>query len=161
MQSLLFVLTVFVCIYSIAWIKTNGYSFLISLRILIKRLALYVMSFSWIMILATALMIACYSNISGLLKDVLSANSIASLKTIVKLFFGVDSAFAALQMLALYSIMASFVSCLVFAVGMIINIVYLTHLKVSRTTFDGNRQNFEDLDWHWTPTFKLYSKYNS
>ena len=161
MQILIAVAAIFVCIYAIVWIENYGYSFFASLRILIKRLALFVMSFSWVMVLATVLMIACYSNISGFLKEVLSANSVAGIKNVVKLLFGVDSAFVALQMLALYSIMASFVSCLVFAVGMIIRVVYLANLKAKRTTFVEDGQCKEESNQHWTPTFKLYLKYNS
>ena len=161
MQSLLAIATVFVFVYAIVWIKNYGYSFLASLQVLIKRLALCVLSFSWIMVLATILMIACYSNISGLLKEILSANSVEGIKSMVKLLFGVDSAFVALQMLALYSIMASFVSCLVFAVGMIIRVIYLANLKVARTTFVEDGQCLEESNQHWMPTFKLYLKYNS
>lgn len=161
MQSLIAIVAVVVLAYAIVWTKNYGYSFIAALRVLIKRIALYVISFSWILVLATALMLACYSNISGLLKDVLSTNSVEGIKSLVRLIFGVDSAFVALQMLAIYSIMASFVSCLVFAVGMIIQAIYLTILKIERTTFARDRQCFEEFDQHLMPTFKLYSKYNS
>ena len=161
MQSLIAIATAFVFVFAIVWIKNYGYSFITSLRILIKRLALHVISFSWVIALATILMIACYSNISLLLKDLLSANSIVGIKSLVKLVFGVDSAFVALQMLALYSIMASFVSCLVFVVGMVIRVVYIATLKVVRASFIEDRQCREESSQHWFPTFKLYLKYNS
>ena len=161
MQSLIAIATAFVFVYAIVWIKNYGYSFITSLRILIKRIALHVISFSWVILLATLLMIACYSNISGLLKDLLSANSIVGIKSLVKLVFGVDSAFVALQMLALYSLVASFVSCLVLAVGMVIRVVYLTTLNAVRVHFVEDRQCCETLSQHWMPTFKLYLKYNS
>ena len=161
MQSLIPIIAVFVCIYAIVWIKNYGYSFFTSLRIFVKRLALYIMSFSWIIILATVLMIACYSNISGLLKDILSANSIEGIKSFTRLIFGVDSAFVALQMLALYSIMASFVSCLVLSLGVVVRVIYRTILKVSRTSFSDGCQSLDDFESHSVPTFKLYLKYNS
>lgn len=161
MQSLIAMATALVFVYAIVWIKNYGYSFITSLRVLIKRLALHVISFSWVIALTTILMIACYSNISVLLKDLLSANSIVGIKSLVRLVFGVDSAFVALQMLALYSIMASFVSSLVFVVGMVVRVVYIATLKVVRTPFVEDRQCSEQPSQHWMPTFKLYLKYNS
>lgn len=161
MQSLIAIALALVIVYAIIWMKDRGYSFVVSLRIFVKRLALYVMSLSCITVLATVLMIACYSNISGLFSDVLSTNSIEGIKSLTRLIFGVDSAFAALQMIAFCSIMASFVSCLVFAFGVVVVAVYRAVLKVSRTAFVKNRQCFEDFDKHLMPTFKLYLKYNS
>ena len=161
MQSLIAIVTAFVFVYAIVWIKNYGYSFITSLRVLIKRLALHVISFSWAIVLVTLIMIACYSNISLIFKDLLSANSIVGIKSLVKLVFGVDSAFVALQLLALYSIMASFVSCLVFVVGMVIRVVYLATLKVVRAPFIEDKQCREKTSQQWMPTFKLNLKYNS
>ena len=161
MQSLLAIIAVLVFVYAVFWIKNHSYNFIAFLRVFVKRLALCVMSLSWIMIVAAILMIACYANISCLLKDILSANSIDGLKGLLRLVFGVDSAFTALQLLALYSIMASFVSCLVLSVGVVFRFIYRTVLKVTRTTHIDDCQCFEDSEQHSIPAFKLYLKYNS
>ena len=161
MQSLIAIAIALCALYAIMWVKNYGYNFIASLRIFVKRLALYVMSLSWIMVLATVLMIACYSNISGLLKELLSANSIDSIKSLARLVFGVDSAFVALQMLALYSVIASFVSCLVLSMGVVVRFTYRTILKVIRMALVEERHCFADCGQHFMPTFKLYLKYNS
>ena len=161
MQGLITIAAAFIVVYAFVWFKNSGYSLFAFLRVFVKRIALYVMSFSWIIILATIFMIAHYSNISGLLKDVLPASSIEGMKGLMRFVFGVDSAFTALQMLALYSIMASFVSCLVLAVGMVVRIIYIATLKAVRAPFVEDRQCSEQASQHWMPTFKLYLKYNS
>ena len=161
MQGLIAIVAVIVGMYAIIWIKNQGYSFIASLRILIKRLALYVMSFSWVVVLATVFLMSHYANIVGLFKSTLSADSVEGIKSTVRLVFGVDSAFAALQMLAFYSIMASFVSCLVLSLGVVVRIVYRAILKAARTSFVEKRKCFEDFNQHSLPTFKLYLKYNS
>ena len=154
-------MAVFICIPAVAWIKNYRYSFVASLRIFVKRLALFVISFSWVLVLATLLVIACYANISGLLKEVLSANSIQGIKSLLRLAFGADSAFAALQMLAFYSIMANFVSCLVLSLGIGVRNIYRTVLKVARTNFIEDNECYEEFNQRSLPTFKLYLKYNS
>lgn len=161
MQSLIVIFAVFICIYSIVWIKNYGHSFIADLRIFIKRLALHVMSFSWVMVLVTVLMIACYSDICSLLQNLLSANSFEDIKSLIHLTFGVDSAVVVLQMLALYSLITSFVSCLVFAVGMIILVAYRAILKVSKANFVDDTNCPEYCNRHSIPTFKVYLKYNS
>ena len=160
MQGLIAIIAVFMLLYAIDWIKNHEYCFIISLRVFVKRVALYVMSFSWGLILATILMVLCYSNLSEIFKELLSANSIYVLKSLVRFVFGVDSAFVALQMLAIYSIMASFVSCLVLAVCMVIRIIYFTILKIERTPLFEDEQCCE-VDYVLMPSFKLYLKYNS
>ena len=161
MQSLIAIVTMLACLYAFVWIKSYGHNFITFMRTVLKRLALCVMSLSWVMVLATFLMIACYSNISGLLKDLLSANSIDGIKSLTRLVFGVDSAFVALQMLALYSVIASFVSCLVLSLGVVVRFTYRTILKVTRASFVKDRHYFGDFSQHSMPTFKLYLKYNS
>ena len=119
------------------------------------------MSFSWLAVLAVLIVIACYSNISYLLKEVLSANSVSSIKSVVRFVFGVDSAFMALQMLALYSVMLSFVSCLALSVGLVVRFVYRTVLKVSRSAFVEDKDCFESCVQRVKPTFELNLKYIS
>lgn len=160
MQSLIAVAAVF-ALYAIVWCKNYGYSFVASLRLFVKRLALCVMSFSWGVVLVAVFLLSHYSNITGLLENSLSAHSLEGIKSLTRLIFGVDSAFAALQMLAVYSLMAGFVSCLVLSFGVIIRVAYRTVLKVSRTDFVEDRQYFANYSQHSMPTFKLYLKYNS
>ena len=161
MQSLIVIIAAIMCVYAVIWIKNYGYSFIASLRVFVKRLARCIMSLSCALVVATILMIACYSNLTGILKDILSANAIENLKSFARIIFGVDSAFAALQMLAFYSLMASFVSCLVLSLGVIVQFVYRAILKVTRSTFVEENESYEELNQHFLPTFKLYLKYNS
>ena len=161
MQSLIAMVAVFAFIYAIVWIKNHGHSFIVCLHDCIKRFALYVMSFSWVMVFVTVLMIAFYSDISGLLKDLLAANSIEVIKNLIRIIFGVDSAFAVLQIFALYSIIASFVSCLVLSVGIVIQIFYRAILKVSNANIIDNGNCFECCNKHPIPTSQIYLKYNS
>ena len=161
MQSLLAIAAACVLCYAFLWAKNNRYNVIAFLRTFVKRAALFVMSFSWIMVLAAFLILACYSNISELLKEVLSANAVSNVKGMLHLMFGVDSAFAAMQMLALYSLVASFVSCLALTVGLIIYNVYKTILKVERSAYADDGQDFAECSQHARPAFKLYTKFNS
>lgn len=161
MHNLIAIFAVFAIIYAFVWYKNCGYNAAAFMRMFVKRVAVGVMTFSWVIVLAVVFVLACYSNISELLKGLLSANSISNIKGLTRLVFGVDSVFVALQMLALYSVMVSFVSCLALSVGLIVRIVYRTILKVTRTTFSEDRQDFDNYSQHTMPTFKLYLKYNS
>ena len=161
MQSLIAIAAVIVCVYAVVRIRNYGYSFIASLLIFVKRLARCIMSLSWAMIVATVLMIACYSNLSGFLKEILSANAIEGLKSFARIIFGVDSAFAALQMLAFYSLMASFVSCLVLTLGVVVQVVYRAILKVTRASFVEESQSIDNFNQQSLPAFKVYLKYNS
>lgn len=161
MQSLIAVGVVSAILYLIYLAKNYGKNLIAFTRVFVKRAALYMMSFSWIIVIAAVLMLACYSGLSGLLKDILSVNSVDSIKGLVRLIFGVDSAFVALQTVALYSLMLSFVSCLCLSVGLVVRFVHGIFLKTIGKTLNENekRQKFSAL--HITPTFKLYLKYNS
>lgn len=161
MRNLLAIVAVFALIYALVWSKKYGYNAVAYLRTFVKRAAVFIMSFSWLAVLAVLIVIACYSNISYLLKEVLSANSVSSIKGVVRLIFGVDSAFMALQMLALYSVMLSFVSCLALSVGLVVRFVYRTVLKVSRATFVEDKDCFESCVQRVKPTFELNLKYIS
>ena len=163
MQSLLIIAAVFIGCYAIIWIKNHRHNFAASLRTLCKRCARCVMSFSWVIGVAAILLIACYPNVSGLLKEILSAQSVRDVKSLTRLIFGVDSSFVALQMLAMYSIITSLVSCLLLSVGVIVRVVFVTTFKAAGSIpadiQDG--RCFEDFTPHVTPSFKLFSRYNS
>ena len=161
MQILIAVIAAVICVQAIVWIKIHRHSLIASLRTLLKRFARHVMSFSGAIFLTLIVIISCYSNISDLLKVLLPADSVDGIKDLIHISFGVDSALALLQMLALYSIMASFVSCLVLSVGVIIFVVYTIFLKTTRSTLLAEGQHFEEFAPHATPAFKLYLKYNS
>lgn len=161
MQSLIAIAAVLVIVYAVHLARRSGYNFISFMRICVKRLVLYIMSFSCIVVFATVLMLACYSNISELLNEVLSINSVNSIKSLIRLVFGVDSAFVALQMLAIYSLMASFISCLLFSVGLTIRFVYRTFLSYGLTVLTKKEQDCDSSVQHVKPSFKLYLKYNS
>ena len=163
MQSLLIIAALFMGCYVIVWIKDHRHNLAASLRDLSKHFARHVMSFSWIIAAAAILLLACYPNVSGFLKEILSAQSVRDVKSLVRIIFGVDSSFVALQMLVMYSIMASFVSCLVLSGSAIVRVVYATvskHAHASSVDVD-NSGCFEDFAPHLTPTFKLYLRFNS
>ncbi len=161
MQSLIAVLAVFITVCTLVYIKNRGFNVVASLRVFVRRLAVYVMSFSWIVVLASVFVLACYSDITGLLKEVLSASSVSGLKSCLKLIFGVDSAFMALQMLALYSLMLGFVSCLALSIGLTTRFVYKTIMRIVRTSSSDEEINYGVRACHSTPTFKIFQKYNS
>ena len=161
MQRLIAIVTIFVCIYAIVCTKNSGYGFTASLRVFAKHLALFTMFLLWVTILVTALMITCYSEIGGMLSNSLSANSVVGIKHFVRLVFGADSAFVALHMLALYSIFAGFVSCLILCIGVVVRVAYRRILNNAKAPCVKDRQCFEDFDRQLPPAFKVYSKYNS
>lgn len=161
MQSLIAVLAVFITVCTLVYTKNRGFNVVASLRVFVRRLAVYVMSFSWIVVLASVFVLACYSDITGLLKEVLSASSVSGLKSCPKLIFGVDSAFMALQMLALYSLMVGFVSCLALSIGLTIRFVYKTIMRIVRTSSSDEEINYGVRVCHSAPTFKIFQKYNS
>lgn len=161
MQSLIAVLAVFITVCTLVYTKNRGFNVVASLRVFVRRLAVYVMSFSWIVVLASVFVLACYSDITGLLKEVLSASSVSGLKSCLKLIFGVDSAFMALQMLALYSLMVGFVSCLALSIGLTTRFVYKTIMRIVRTSSSDEEINYGVRACHSTPTFKIFQKYNS
>lgn len=165
MQSLIAVLAVFITVCTLVYTKNRGFNVVASLRVFVRRLAVYVMSFSWIVVLASIFVLACYSDITGLLKEVLSASSVSGLKSCLKsclkLIFGVDSAFMALQMLALYSLMVGFVSCLALSIGLTTRFVYKAIMRIVRTSSSDEEINYSVRACHSTPTFKIFQKYNS
>ena len=161
MQSLIAVLAVFITVCTLVYTKNRGFNVVASLRVFVMRLAVYVMSFSWIVVLASVFVLACYSDITGLLKEVLSASSVSGLKSCLKLIFGVDSAFMALQMLALYSLMVGFVSCLALSIGLTIRFVYKTIMRIVRTSSSDEEINYGVRVCHSAPIFKIFQKYNS
>ncbi len=161
MQSLIAVLAVFITVCTLVYTKNRGFNVVASLRVFVRRLAVYVMSFSWIVVLASVFVLACYSDITGLLKEVLSASSVSGLKSCLKLIFGVDLAFMALQMLALYSLMVGFVSCLALSIGLTIRFVYKTIMRIVRTSSSDEEINYGVRVCHSAPTFKIFQKYNS
>ena len=161
MQSLIAVLAVFITVCTLVYTKNRGFNVVASLRVFVRRLAVYVMSFSWIVVLASVFVLACYSDITGLLKEVLSASSGIGLKSCLKLIFGVDSAFMALQMLALYSLMVGFVSCLALSIGLTIRFVYKTIMRIVRTSSSDEEINYGVRVCHSAPIFKIFQKYNS
>ncbi len=161
MQSLIAVLAVFITVCTLVYIKNRGFNVVASLRVFVRRLAVYVMSFSWIVVLASVFVLACYSDITGLLKEVLSASSVSGLKSCLKLIFGVDSAFMALQMLALYSLMVGFVSCLALSIGLTTRFVYKAIMRIVRTSSSDEEINYGVRACHSAPTFKIFQKYNS
>ena len=161
MQSLIAVLAVFITVCTLVYTKNRGFNVVASLRVFVRRLAVYVMSFSWIVVLASVFVPACYSDITGLLKEVLSASSVSGLKSCLKLIFGVDSAFMALQMLALYSLMVGFVSCLALSIGLTTRFVYKAIMRIVRTSSSDEEINYGVRACHSTPTFKIFQKYNS
>ena len=161
MQSLIAVLAVFITVCNLVYTKNRGFNVVASLRVFVRRLAVYVMSFSWIVVLASVFVLACYSDITGLLKEVLSASSVSGLKSCLKLIFGVDSAFMALQMLALYSLMVGFVSCLALSIGLTTRFVYKTIMRIVRTSSSDEEINYGVRVCHSAPTFKIFQKYNS
>ena len=163
MQSLIVITAVLIGCYVIVWIKNHRHNFTTSLRALSKRFARRVMSCSWVIALMAIVLIVCYPNASGFLKEMLSAQSVRDIKSLTRVVFGVDSSFVALQMLAIYSIMASFVSCLVLSGGAIVRVVYTTVSKLTRaSSVDVDCSGcFEDFAPHLTPTFKLYLRFNS
>lgn len=156
MQSLIAVLAVFITVCTLVYTKNRGFNVVASLRVFVRRLAVYVMSFSWIVVLASVFVLACYSDITGLLKEVLSASSVSGLKSCLKLIFGVDSAFMALQMLALYSLMVGFVSCLALSIGLTIRFVYKTIMRIVRTSSSDEEINYGVRVCHSAPTFKIF-----
>lgn len=161
MQSLIAVLAVFITVCTLVYTKNRGFNVVASLRVFVRRLAVYVMSFSWIVVLASVFVLACYSDITGLLKEVLSASSVSGLKSCLKLIFGVGSAFMALQMLALYSLMVGFVSCLALSIGLTTRFVYKAIMRIVRTSSSDEEINYGVRACHSTPTFKIFQKYNS
>ena len=161
MQSLIAVLAVFITVCTLVYTKNRGFNVVASLRVFVRRLAVYVMSFSWIVVLASVFVLACYSDITGLLKEVLSASSVSGLKSCLKLIFGVDSAFMALQMLALYSLMVGFVSCLALSIWLTIRFVYKTIMRIVRTSSSDEEINYGVRVCHSAPIFKIFQKYNS
>ena len=161
MQSLIAVLAVFITVCTLVYTKNRGFNVVASLRVFVRRLAVYVMSFSWIVVLASVFVLACYADITGLLKEVLSASSVSGLKSCLKLIFGVDSAFMALQMLALYSLMVGFVSCLALSIGLTIRFVYKTIMRIVRTSSSDEEINYGVRVCHSAPIFKIFQKYNS
>lgn len=161
MQSLIAVLAVFITVCALVYTKNRGFNVVASLRVFVRRLAVYVMSFSWIVVLASIFVLACYSDITGLLKEVLSASSVSGLKSCLKLIFGVDSAFMALQMLALYSLMVGFVSCLALSIGLTTRFVYKAIMRIVRTSSSDEEINYSVRACHSAPTFKIFQKYNS
>ena len=161
MQSLIAVLAVFITVCTLVYTKNRGFNVVASLRVFVRRLAVYVMSFSWIVVLASVFVLACYSDITGLLKEVLSASSVSGLKSCLKLIFSVDSAFMALQMLALYSLMVGFVSCLALSIGLTTRFVYKAIMRIVRTSSSDEEINYGVRACHSTPTFKIFQKYNS
>lgn len=161
MQSLIAVLAVFITVCTLVYTKNRGFNVVASLRVFVRRLAVYVMSFSWIVVLASVFVLACYSDITGLLKEVLSASSVSGLKSCLKLIFGVDSAFMALQMLALYSLMVGFVSCLALSIGLTTRFVYKAIMRTVRTSSSDEEINYGVRACHSAPTFKIFQKYNS
>lgn len=161
MQSLIAVLAVFITVCTLVYTKNRGFNVVASLRVFVRRLAVYVMSFSWIVVLASVFVLACYLDITGLLKEVLSASSVSGLKSCLKLIFGVDSAFMALQMLALYSLMVGFVSCLALSIGLTTRFVYKAIMRIVRTSSSDEEINYGVRVCHSAPTFKIFQKYNS
>ncbi len=161
MQSLIAVLAVFITVCTLVYTKNRGFNVVASLRVFVRRLAVYVMSFSWIVVLASVFVLACYSDITGLLKEVLSASSVSGLKSCLKLIFGVDSAFMALQMLALYSLMVGFVSCFALSIGLTTRFVYKAIMRIVRTSSSDEEINYGVRACHSAPTFKIFQKYNS
>ena len=158
MQSLIAVLAVFITVCTLVYTKNRGFNVVASLRVFVRRLAVYVMSFSWIVVLASVFVLACYSDITGLLKEVLSASSVSGLKSCLKLIFGVDSAFMAL---ALYSLMVGFVSCLALSIGLTTRFVYKAIMRIVRTSSSDEEINYSVRACHSAPTFKIFQKYNS
>ena len=161
MQSLIAVLAVFITVCTLVYTKNRGFNVVASLRVFVRRLAVYVMSFSWIVVLASVFVLACYSDITGLLKEVLSASSVSGLKSCLKLIFGVYSAFMALQMLALYSLMVGSVSCLALSIGLTTRFVYKAIMRIVRTSSSDEEINYGVRACHSAPTFKIFQKYNS
>lgn len=157
MQSLIAVLAVFITVCTLVYTKNRGFNVVASLRVFVRRLAVYVMSFSWIVVLASVFVLACYSDITGLLKEVLSASSVSGLKSCLKLIFGVDS----VQMLALYSLMVGFVSCLALSIGLTTRFVYKAIMRIVRTSSSDEEINYGVRVCHSAPTFKIFQKYNS
>ena len=163
MQSLLIVAALLLVCYVIVWIRDHRHNLLASLRSAAKNFARRIMSFSWIIAAAAVLLLACYPNVSGFLKEILSAQSVRDVKSLVRIIFGVDSSFVALQMLAMYSIITSLVSCLLLSMGVIVRVIYVAALKVAKfvsVDVDG-RGCDDDFAPHQAPTFKLYLRYNS
>lgn len=161
MQLLIALIAAIVLAYAFKHFNKNAYSISALIRIFIKRLALYLMTLSWVIFLAVGCIIAFYSNISEFLKDSMSADAISCIKSLVRFVFGVDSAFVALQIVTIYSMLASFVSCLILSAGAVVRTVYRTAFKAERTYIDDGGLCLENTELQTQPAFKLYLKYNS
>lgn len=130
------------------------------LRRMVKRIAVGLLSFSSCLMFLSIGVLAWYPNVKELLTSVLSVSSIDALKTLIRIVIGTDSAFVALQMIALSSLIVSFISCLVFAVSWTIRYVFNAYLRVSRVDKTEDKEYYEH--YRTCPqTFKIYSKFNS
>lgn len=161
MHILIAVAAALIAVFAIISVKNSACGFACFLRAFVKRMAAYIMSLSWLAVISSVFIMACYPDISNFLKDAVSANFVYCIKSVVRFVFGVDSAVAALQFIALYSMIASFVSCLILSAGQIIKSVFKAVLKPEGTVFAEDGRRVEDCGRQFMPAFKVFLKFNS
>ncbi len=103
----------------------------------------------------------CYDYISVLLKDVLSAETIDSLRETVKLFFGTTSIFASVKALLLSCVMLGLLSCITFGLGGMVFMPQTDYSESISVAVNGGRYDGIVWDVAERKSFLSYSGYIS